>query len=134
MKYLVIKLSITRYVLPTFSIVVLNECQTGVGIDEDTHKSQWFLSKMADEAFGTSVPSRIRRGYEWLVDNCTSHMYFFQATMKQLPPDQEGDKICLFGFSRGAYIARSVAGMLAKVRVPLDYINWFIFISKQIAP
>lgn len=28
----------------------------------------------------------------------------------------EGDKICLFGFSRGAYVARSLAGMLEKVR------------------
>lgn len=30
--------------------------------------------------------------------------------------DQAGDKICLFGFSRGAYTARSLAGMLHKVR------------------
>ena len=26
-----------------------------------------------------------------------------------------GDKICLFGFSRGAYTARALAGMLEKV-------------------
>ena len=30
--------------------------------------------------------------------------------------DQEGDKICLFGFSRGAYTARALAGMVHKVR------------------
>ena len=29
--------------------------------------------------------------------------------------DQAGDKICLFGFSRGAYTARSLAGMIHKV-------------------
>lgn len=29
--------------------------------------------------------------------------------------DQAGDKICIFGFSRGAYIARSIAGMVHKV-------------------
>ncbi|KAF9786707.1 hypothetical protein BJ322DRAFT_667687 [Thelephora terrestris] len=29
--------------------------------------------------------------------------------------DQYGDKICIFGFSRGAYTARALAGMLAKV-------------------
>lgn len=29
--------------------------------------------------------------------------------------DQAGDKICIFGFSRGAYTARSLAGMLHKV-------------------
>lgn len=31
--------------------------------------------------------------------------------------DQFGDKICIFGFSRGAYTARALAGMLAKVDV-----------------
>ena len=29
--------------------------------------------------------------------------------------DEAGDKICLFGFSRGAYTARALAGMLHKV-------------------
>ena len=28
----------------------------------------------------------------------------------------KGDKICIFGFSRGAYTARCLAGMLHKVR------------------
>ncbi len=30
--------------------------------------------------------------------------------------DKEGDKICIFGFSRGAYTARALAGMIHKVR------------------
>ena len=29
--------------------------------------------------------------------------------------DQVGDKICIFGFSRGAYTARALAGMIQKV-------------------
>lgn len=29
--------------------------------------------------------------------------------------DTDGDKICIFGFSRGAYTARALAGMLQKV-------------------
>ncbi len=29
--------------------------------------------------------------------------------------DHEGDKICIFGFSRGAYTARALAGMIHKV-------------------
>lgn len=37
-------------------------------------------------------------GYRFLMDNY-----------------REGDKICLFGFSRGAYTARCLAGMLNKV-------------------
>lgn len=28
---------------------------------------------------------------------------------------REGDRICLFGFSRGAYTARALAGMIYKV-------------------
>ena len=31
------------------------------------------------------------------------------------PPDRKRDKICLFGFSRGAYTARALAGILHKV-------------------
>lgn len=30
--------------------------------------------------------------------------------------DEAGDKICIFGFSRGAYTARALAGMVHKVR------------------
>lgn len=30
--------------------------------------------------------------------------------------DQAGDRICIFGFSRGAYTARALAGMIQKVR------------------
>jgi uncharacterized protein (DUF2235 family) len=32
-----------------------------------------------------------------------------------VPNTSKGDKICLFGFSRGAYTARALAGMLYKV-------------------
>ena len=32
-----------------------------------------------------------------------------------LLPDRKDDRICLFGFSRGAYTARALAGMIHKV-------------------
>lgn len=32
-----------------------------------------------------------------------------------LSPDRTNDKICIFGFSRGAYTARALAGMIHKV-------------------
>ena len=38
-------------------------------------------------------------GYRWIMDNY-----------------RDGDKISLFGFSRGAYTARCLAGMIHKVR------------------
>lgn len=36
--------------------------------------------------------------------------------LKSSSLDKEGDKICIFGFSRGAYTARALAGMIHKVR------------------
>ncbi|KAF7290730.1 DUF2235 domain-containing protein [Mycena indigotica] len=52
------------------------------------------FSKLADE----HLDRHVKDGYEFLMQNYI-----------------EGDSICIFGFSRGAYIARSLAGMLHKV-------------------
>jgi len=49
-------------------------------------------------AVGTGVNVRVQRGYDWCVENY-----------------EDGDRIFLFGFSRGAFAARSVAGMLRAV-------------------
>jgi len=48
--------------------------------------------------FAVYLDAHVMAGYEFLMTN-------YQA----------GDKICIFGFSRGSYIARSLAGMLHKV-------------------
>lgn len=43
-----------------------------------------------------------------------SNLTFF--SIPDFPPkDRTGDKICIFGFSRGAYTARALAGMIEKV-------------------
>ena len=42
--------------------------------------------------------------------------YFTAFTDHSLPVDEAGDRICIFGFSRGAYTARGLAGMIHKVR------------------
>jgi uncharacterized protein (DUF2235 family) len=47
--------------------------------------------------FGDGVDTVIRNAYQWLVDHYDS-----------------GDEIFIFGFSRGAYTARSLAGFIAK--------------------
>lgn len=52
-------------------------------------------SKFLGGAFGDGLSENIQAGYRWLID-----VY------------QEGDQIFLFGFSRGAYSARSLAGMI----------------------
>ncbi|CAK3899752.1 Hypothetical predicted protein [Lecanosticta acicola] len=51
-----------------------------------------------DMAVGSGLGVHIRDAYKFLMQNY-----------------QENDKICLFGFSRGAYTARCLAGMLHKV-------------------
>ena len=56
-------------------------------------------------------------GYEFLMKNCASTPFLiFLGRAHDDGLDTEGDRICLFGFSRGAYTARALAGMLHKVR------------------
>ncbi|EJT99634.1 hypothetical protein DACRYDRAFT_37114, partial [Dacryopinax primogenitus] len=56
-----------------------------------------FLKKM-DEGFAWDISNHIMGGYKFLMNNWTP-----------------GSKISIFGFSRGAYTARALAGMLKKV-------------------
>ncbi|KAJ7617476.1 hypothetical protein DFH06DRAFT_1237825 [Mycena polygramma] len=58
---------------------------------------QWG-AKVLDEAFAIYLNDHVMDGYRFLMENYHS-----------------GDKICLFGFSRGSYTARALAGMLHKV-------------------
>lgn len=64
------------------------------------------LDKFAGGAFGAGLSANIRHGYQWL-------------SQRYAP----GDRLFLFGFSRGAYSARSLAGMVRKcglLREPSD--------------
>ena len=55
------------------------------------------IDKFMGGAFGAGLSANIRQGYRWLCQR-----------------QQPGDRIFLFGFSRGAYSARSLAGMVRK--------------------
>lgn len=55
------------------------------------------IYKVTGAAFGVGISKNIRECYEFLID------YY-----------EPGDKIYLFGFSRGAYTARSLGGMIKK--------------------
>jgi uncharacterized protein (DUF2235 family) len=61
--------------------------ETGVG----TRRSE----RLTGGAFGVGLSRNVRDGYRFLVDNY-----------------EPGDKLYLFGFSRGAYTARSLAGLV----------------------
>ena len=67
----------------------------GVGADGNP------ISKLLGGAFGTGLWSKIREGYTKI-----AHVY------------ESGDSLFLFGFSRGAYTARSLAGMIAACGLP----------------
>jgi len=56
------------------------------------------LSAAMDMAVGSSLGLHVRDAYHFLMHTYT-----------------EGDRICIFGFSRGAYTARCLAGMIHKV-------------------
>ncbi|KAF9460646.1 hypothetical protein BDZ94DRAFT_1375663, partial [Collybia nuda] len=74
--------------------------QTGIGT-YTTRKSGIITSMIAktlDAMLGQEIDSHIKDGYEFLMQNYNS-----------------GDRICIFEFSRGAYTARALAGMIHKV-------------------
>ncbi|KAH8119720.1 hypothetical protein DFH11DRAFT_1500290 [Phellopilus nigrolimitatus] len=56
------------------------------------------VRKTLDMMLGSSLHHHVMGGYEFLMENF-----------------REGDRICIFGFSRGAYTARALAGMIEKV-------------------
>ena len=72
--------------------------------------------------FGFGLPKNVREAYNWLIDHY-----------------QENDEIYIFGFSRGAYTARSLVGLIAscgllKRGAPLtvnQMWNGYGFISKH---
>ncbi|KAG8910030.1 hypothetical protein FRC01_006588 [Tulasnella sp. 417] len=75
--------------------------QTGIG----TYTPSGLISRIGqkvaralDEAFAWYLEDHVIGGYKFLMDTY-----------------QEGDKICLFGFSRGAYTARALAAMIHRV-------------------
>lgn len=55
-------------------------------------------SQMVDMAIAKNLGVHVMGGYEFLMENYRAY-----------------DKICIFGFSRGAYTARALAGMIHKV-------------------
>ncbi|TDL28059.1 hypothetical protein BD410DRAFT_761386 [Rickenella mellea] len=75
--------------------------QTGIGTYTKSSSVSPLVNQMArtlDEMFAWNLGSHVQDGYEFLMQNYSN-----------------GDKISIFGFSRGAYTARALAGMIQKV-------------------
>lgn len=67
--------------------------------DEGVGTRDW-LDKISGGAFGHGLFENVQQAYRFIVENY-----------------QPGDRLVLFGFSRGAYTARSLAGLIAKVGI-----------------
>jgi len=66
-------------------------------------------------AVASNLDVHVMQGYEFLMKNYT-----------------DGDRICIFGFSRGAYTARALSGMLHKVGLlPADNVQQVPFAYKM---
>ncbi|KAG7096272.1 hypothetical protein E1B28_003720 [Marasmius oreades] len=68
--------------------------QSGVGSEADFAGSQVTGAALL-QALGTAVASKVRDAYAFIAQNFA-----------------DGDEICLFGFSRGAYTARKLSGLI----------------------
>jgi len=83
--------------------------QAGIGTytsEKDVSPWKAMIQKTLDEMVAWNLDEHVMDGYEFLMQNY-----------------HDGDRICIFGFSRGAHTARSLAGMLQKVGLlPAD--NW----------
>ncbi|KAH7921292.1 hypothetical protein BV22DRAFT_1132387 [Leucogyrophana mollusca] len=71
--------------------------QSGVG-SETNFKGDPADGTTWQQAFGTAVASKIRDVYAFVAQNF-----------------EDGDEICIFGFSRGAYTARKVSGLIDRI-------------------
>ncbi|CAE6423533.1 unnamed protein product [Rhizoctonia solani] len=71
--------------------------QSGVGVGDDFQGNADFGDNY-EKARGTATGGKIRDAYNFIAQNYT-----------------EGDRIYLFGFSRGAYTARKVAGLICRL-------------------
>lgn len=69
----------------------------GVGVGELSNKLTTLLNKIGGGAFGWGLARNVKKAY---ADLCEVY--------------EDGDEIFIFGFSRGAYTARSLAGMIRK--------------------
>ncbi|KAJ7580383.1 hypothetical protein C8J56DRAFT_1103394 [Mycena floridula] len=94
--------------------------QSGIGTYTSPQIATPFRAKLSkvgtlDMMFACYLDAHVMDGYEFLMQN-------------YIP----GDRICLFGFSRGAYTARSLAGMISKVGLlPADNFRQVPFAYKM---
>ncbi|POR35033.1 Uncharacterized protein TPAR_04774 [Tolypocladium paradoxum] len=104
------------------SLSSLTHSSAGVGtydINEHSVNKSWLgeirssMSQTADQAFGTTFDAHVIAGYRFLMRYYDSHGRTILAYM--YPQNVKGDKIYMFGFSRGAFTAKFLARMIYTV-------------------
>ncbi|KAG1755267.1 uncharacterized protein EDB91DRAFT_1098085 [Suillus paluster] len=89
--------------------------QSGVGT-EANFAGDPVLGTTALQALGTAVASKIRDAYAFVAQNF-----------------EDGDEICIFGFSRGAYTARKLAGLIDHIGLlTRENLGQFFLIWRQL--
>ncbi|ESK89907.1 hypothetical protein Moror_795 [Moniliophthora roreri MCA 2997] len=89
--------------------------QSGVG-SEANFAGDPVTGTTALQALGTAVASKIRDAYVFIAQNF-----------------EDGDDICLFGFSRGAYTARKLSGLIDRIGLlTRENLGYFFQIWRQL--
>ena len=86
-------------------------------------RDQMFARSLSDHIKGPSFScliillflTKILDGYKFLMQTCQLTTLISLSLSYPIQSDCSGDKICIFGFSHGAYTAHALAGMLHKV-------------------
>ena len=73
-------------------------------------------TKVLGGAFGVGLSRNVLEGYCWLIN--TYRPGELNADDGGTEPFSMGDELYLFGFSRGAYTARSLAGLINRCGIP----------------
>jgi uncharacterized protein (DUF2235 family) len=88
------------------------------------------VSETLDAKSASHLCHHIMAGYEWLMETCWYNLITNKTrltfTFSRL--DTVGDQICIFGFSRGGYVACALAAMLCKV---LPFPTFYIAFTPQ---
>src|SRR5690242_5893461 len=92
------------------NVVRLYESIVQGTLPDGTTQSKWYdtgvgtnwYDRVAGGAFGFGLDQKIKDGYQWLVSHYPD-------------PDPGDCEVFVFGFSRGAYTARSLVGMIRNV-------------------
>ncbi|KAG8757634.1 hypothetical protein FRC11_004404 [Ceratobasidium sp. 423] len=88
--------------------------QSGVGVATDFDAGA-VLSDDAKQAFGTAVASKIRDSYNFIAQNYREGDEIRSFVSFSLLSLELTDRSSLFGFSRGAYTARKISGLIDRL-------------------